>query len=198
MPRLTKAQKTAILANATDNGAALAIIPATDNGATDNGATVPCTALALIPATDNATDTRSRAERVAAERIAAGILHRALDSERRSVPVKTISAFKRENLLANRPSGSIAPSVRQCAALAVAIIAAGKRIDTTHGAAVTFPRTFTTDAGTFCIENGAGRDCIVSGLATYCNTDHTFTVTHGAAVTIRDTIGAALLRGHVI
>lgn len=112
-------------------------------------------------ATEAKPDARAaRAERIAADRAAVHALYSAFEAQRASVPVKPLSAFK----LASTTAHPIARNVsqRQCAALAVAFAAAGKKLATGAKA----PRTFEIDGKPCAIENGVLRDAVSSGLCT--------------------------------
>lgn len=97
---------------------------------------------------------------IAAERKAASALLAAFEAERQSVPVKTTAAFKPIAVSAHPIARK--PSVRQAAAIAVAFAASGTKLS--DGAKAS--RQFKTADGAFCIENGALRDAISSGLIT--------------------------------
>ena len=115
----------------------------------------------IATATESQPDARVlRAERIAADRAAVAALYSAFETQRASVPVKPLSAFK----LAATTAHPIARNVsqRQCAALAVAFAAAGKKLATGAKA----PRTFDIDGKPCAIENGVLRDAVSSGLCT--------------------------------
>jgi hypothetical protein len=149
-------------------------VPTILDGATDL-ITVSASDVAAGPVIDNVTsetvapatateakpDPRAaRAERIAADRQAVHALYSAFESQRASVPVKPLSAFK----LAATTAHPIARNVsqRQCAALAVAFAATGKKLATGERA----PRTFEIDGKPCAIENGVLRDAVSSGLCT--------------------------------
>ena len=143
-------------------GTALAILesaPVTDAPVTD----------APVTLADVSESAGARAE----QRKAASAFFAYVDPNSVSVPIKPLAAFKayRAELGALRCKQ---PSVRQAAALAVAIIAAGKSTDSKR--AVTFPRRFTLATGNYAIENGCAADCVAVGLATYDAVTERFTV----------------------
>lgn len=112
-------------------------------------------------ATEAKPDPRAaRAERIAADRAAVHALYASFEAQRASVPVKPLSAFK----LAATTAHPIARNVsqRQCAALAVAFAAAGRKLATNAKA----PRAFEIDGKPCAIENGVLRDAVSSGLCT--------------------------------
>ena len=112
-------------------------------------------------ATEAKPDPRAaRAERIAADRAAVRALYSSFESQRQSVPVKPLSAFK----LASTTAHPIARNVsqRQCAALAVAFTAAGRKL----AAGAKAPRVFEIDGKPCAIENGVLRDAVSSGLCT--------------------------------
>lgn len=138
------------------------------------------------PATDAKPDAAALSKRIAAERADAGAVFGKL-SDAVSVPVKTLTAFKR-TYKADVQAHAIGrkPSVRQAAALAVAQAASGKALR--DGA--TFPRKFTMRGATYAIENGALSDAIASGLCTYDGATETVTIKRAAE--IKSQLGAAL------
>lgn len=112
-------------------------------------------------ATEAKPDPRAeRAKRVAADREAVSILYASFEANRASVPVKAISAFKLATSTAHPIARNV--SVRQCAALAVAFAAAGKKLQANAKA----PRVFEINGVPSAIENGVIRDAISSGLIT--------------------------------
>ena len=79
--------------------------------------------------------------------------------EVRSVPIKPLSRFRPERLLANRSGFAMSP--RQAAALAASAVANGVLLAV--GAIV--PRLLTIEGTTMAVENGVGRDILSSGMA---------------------------------
>lgn len=117
----------------------------------------------VIPATATEAKPDARAERaarIAADREAVSILYASFEANRASVPVKAISAFKLAASTAHPIARNV--SVRQCAALAVAFAAAGKKLQANAKA----PRVFEINGVPSAIENGVIRDAISSGLIT--------------------------------
>jgi hypothetical protein len=128
------------------------------------------------PKADKAAERKAISERIAAERAtAASVFAQASDAV--SVPVKSLAAFKRtykRDITAHAIGRK--PSVRQAAALAIAIAANGKpAID-----GLQFPRKFDMRGAQFAIENGCLSDCIASGLATYNAKTETVTLRNAA------------------
>jgi len=101
-----------------------------------------------------------RATRIAAERADVHALYAHFETNRVSVPVKPLAAFKPETTTAHPIKRN--PSARQAAAIAVAFSAAGRKLS--DGA--TAPRVFEHNGKRTCIENGALRDAVSSGLIT--------------------------------
>lgn len=131
-------------------------------------------------------DAAALAALIAEQRRHAGAVFAKL-SDAVSVPVKPFAAFKRtykRDVQAHAIGRK--PSIRQAAALAVALTASGKALR--DGA--TFPRRFTLNGAEYAIENGALSDAIASGLATYDSA--TETVTLKRASEIKSHLGAAL------
>jgi hypothetical protein len=131
---------------------------------------------AIEPKTDKAAERKAFAERIATERAtAASVFAQASDAV--SVPVKSLAAFKRSykrGVTAHAIGRK--PSVRQAAALAVAIAATGK--PATDG--LQFSRKFDMRGAAYAIENGCLSDCIASGLATYNAKTETVTLRNAA------------------
>ena len=129
---------------------------------------------------------------VSAERTTARDLYSAFDANRLSVPVKTLSAFKPVAVTAH--SITRKPSVRQCAAIAVAVKASGQKLADNVKAARRF-KLAESESVTFAIENGALRDCISSGLITVTGNpgDETLRVSAGATAIITGLLGQRIL-----
>lgn len=146
----------------------------------------PAATKAAKPATDAKPDQQALAKRIATERAHGNAVFAQL-SEAVSVPVKTLTAFKRtykRDVQAHAIGRK--PSVRQAAAIAVAQAATGKALR--DGA--TFPRKFTMRGATYAIENGALSDAIASGLVTYNGSDETVTVRNASE--IKSQLGSAI------
>lgn len=77
----------------------------------------------------------------------------------RSAPVKPLSEFAPERIAPNREKMNL--TGRQAAALAASAISSR----TLLGAGVRLPRTFFIETSRYCLENGVGRDILVSGMA---------------------------------
>jgi len=180
MPRSTKATRAA--------AALAANVPA------DTVANLP----AIIPAIEAATvieakpDPRvARAERIAADRTVTNALYATFEANRVSVPVKPLSAFKPATSTAHPIARN--PSARQAAAIATAFSANGlKLIDGTSAA-----RVFELNGVRSCIENGALRDAISSGLVTVSgDTPETETITlcAKASASIAGLIGSSAIK----
>jgi hypothetical protein len=131
---------------------------------------------AAAPAIDKAAERLALASRITAERQTANDVFHKL-SAAVSVPVKTLSAFKRSY---NRDVQAHAigrkPSPRQAAALYVAITAANVKLADN----AKFPRIFTMRGASYAIENGALSDAIASGLCTYDSANETITLRNAA------------------
>lgn len=143
-------------------------------------------------ATEAKPDPRAaRAERIAADRAAVATLYATFESNRLSVPVKPLSAFK----LAATTAHPIARNVsqRQCAALAVAFAAAGTKL--AHNA--TAKRVFEFDGKPVAIENGVLRDAVSSGLCTVSGDtpeSEIIKLSKTAPASISGQLGATLLK----
>lgn len=126
-------------------------------------------------------DARAKAiaETITSERLTASALINALDANRVSVPVKSVTAYgKRYNKTVTAHPAGRKPSLRQAAALAVAALANGKRV----ADKATFARTFDHAGGRFTIENGALSDAIASGLCSYNADAETITILNAAEI----------------
>lgn len=134
----------------------------------------------------------ARAERIAAERSTVAALYAVFESQRASVPVKTLSAFKPASTTAHPIARK--PSQRQAAAIAVAVAAAGKKLSD----GVSVPRVFERENGLrVCIENGVLRDAVSSGLVSVTgDTPETETIKllPKSAAAISGLIGSAALK----
>lgn len=126
-------------------------------------------------------------ETVKADRATAIAGHRTFDPARVSVPVKSFAAFRKsyQRDPGAHPIGR-KPSARQAAALTYACLASGKPVS--DGA--TFPRKFTHAGRSLAVENGATRDILASGLATYDPKTESFKIASGATAEITGLIGS--------
>lgn len=128
-------------------------------------------------------DAQARAEArhaiVTAERATASKLIDALDAGRVSVPVKSVASYGKRyaKTVTAHPAGR-KPSLRQAAALAVAALAAGKKINNK----ATFARSFTVNGSALTIENGVLSDALASGLCTYDADAETITIANAAEI----------------
>ena len=77
----------------------------------------------------------------------------------RSAPVKPLSEFTPEHIAPNREKMNL--TSRQAAALAASAIS----LRTLLEARASLPRTFLIEGSRYCVENGVGRDILVSGMA---------------------------------
>lgn len=159
-----------------------------------NGTTIDNeTGETVIPAsaTEAKPDERvARAERIAADRAAVHALYAGFELNRASVPVKAISAFKLAATTAHPIARNV--SIRQCAALAVAFAASGRKLSSGARA----PRTFEINGVPSAIENGVLRDAVSSGLVTVAgDTPETeiITLTKSATAAIISHLGSSLL-----
>jgi len=127
---------------------------------------------------------------IAAERLTAKQLHAAFEAQRLSVPVKTTAVFKPVAVTAHPIARK--PSMRQAAAIAVAFAASKAKLADNGTAS----RVFKFDAAELCIENGALRDAISSGLITASGQagNETIKLSKNAAKTILGLIGEKLAR----
>lgn len=115
--------------------------------------------VAVATATEAKPDPRlARAERISADRTAVAALYATFESNRVSVPVKALSAFKPQSTTAHPIARQ--PSIRQAAAIAAAFSAAGGKLIDGKSA----PRVFDLNGVRSCIENGVLRDAVSSGL----------------------------------
>lgn len=133
---------------------------------------------AAKPAVDKAAQREALSTRIASERKTANDVFHKL-SESVSVPVKTLSAFKRtykQTVTAHAIGRK--PSPRQAAALYVALTASGGKLADN----VSFPRKFEMRGASYAIENGALSDAIASGLATYDSKAETITIRNAAEI----------------
>jgi len=131
---------------------------------------------AAKPAVDKAAQREALSARIASERKTANDIFHKL-SESVSVPVKTLSAFKRtykRDVTAHAIGRK--PSPRQAAALYVALTASGGKLADN----VSFPRKFEMRGASYAIENGALSDAIASGLASYDSKAETITIRNAA------------------
>ena len=131
-----------------------------------------------------------RAERIAADRKAVAALYAGFELNRASVPVKAISAFKLAATTAHPIARNV--SIRQCAAIAVAFAAAGRKLSSGARA----PRTFEINGVPSAIENGVLRDAVSSGLVTVAGDTpetETLTLTKSATAAIISHLGSGLL-----
>lgn len=139
----------------------------------------PAPKAAAAPKADDKANEQSLADRIATERkTAAEIFAQAASSV--SVPIKTLTAFKRgykRDVTAHAIGRK--PSPRQAAALAVALTAAGKK----PANGVKFSRKFDMRGASYAIENGALSDAIASGLCTYEAETETVTLRNAAEFT---------------
>lgn len=131
-----------------------------------------------------------RAARIAADRSAVRAFYSALESNRASVPVKPLSAFKPAP--SSRHPIDRNPSTRQAAAIAAAFIGSGSKL----AAGASASRAFERDGMRVCIENGAMRDMLASGLVTVSGNgaDETLTLTKAGATYVPATLGEKLLK----
>ena len=144
----------------------------------------PAPAVSAAPKSD-ANDKQALIDRIAAERKTANEIF-AQASNAVSVPIKPLIAYKRtyKKTVTAHAIGR-KPSVRQAAALAVAI--AANNAKAANGA--TIKRTFTMRGAEYAIENGALSDALASGLCTYNAESETITITNIAE--IKSQIGSA-------
>jgi len=119
----------------------------------------PAKPVAVATTTEIKPDPRvERAARISADRSAVAALYATFESNRVSVPVKALSAFKPLATTAHPIARN--PSVRQAAAIAAAFSAAGAKLSDGKSA----PRVFELNGVRSCIENGVLRDAVSSGL----------------------------------
>lgn len=143
-------------------------------------------AAAPSPKADKQADKQALAARIATERKAASDTFAQL-SAAVSVPIKTLSAFKRSYKRDIAPHAiGRKPSPRQAAALYVALVASGGKLS--DGA--TFPRQFTLRGASYAIENGALSDALASGLATYDSASETIKLANASE--IKSQLGKAI------
>lgn len=136
---------------------------------------------------DSKADAESLAMRIAGERQAAASLFAQLDKASVSVPVKTLSAYKRTYKPAVTAHAiGRKPTLRQAAAIAVACLSNKAKL--ADGA--TFSRKFDKAGATYAIENGALADALSSGLVTYDSAAETLTIANAAE--IKSQLGATL------
>lgn len=152
----------------------------------DTGATIEPVAVEATP------DPRAaKSARIAADRAIVRSLYAAFEANRASVPVKAISAFKLATTTPHPVTRS--PSMRQAAAIAVALAAAGVKLS--DGASA--PRVFEANGVNSAIENGVLRDALSSGLITVSGATpeaEIITVRAKAAATISGLLGSTLLK----
>lgn len=132
-----------------------------------------------------------RATRIAADRKHVAALYATFESNRASVPVKALSAFKLSASTAHPIARN--PSMRQAAAIAVAFAANGKKL----ASGGTVNRVFEIDGVRSAIENGAMRDAISAGLITVSGDSpetEKLTVSSKAATAIAGLIGPKAMR----
>lgn len=132
-----------------------------------------------------------RAERIAADRTDVAAFYAAFEANRSSIPVKPLSAFKPQASTAHPIDRN--PSVRQAAAICAAFASAGVKL--ADGAKA--PRVFDLDGKRSCIENGAMRDAISSGLIAVSGGSpetETLTIRAKQANVIAGLIGAKALK----
>lgn len=119
------------------------------------------------------------ATRIAGERQAANTLFAQLDKASVSVPVKTLSAYKRTykpGVTAHAIGRK--PTIRQAAAIAVACLSNKAKLADGE----TFSRKFDKAGATYAIENGALSDALSSGLVTYDAATETLTIANAAEI----------------
>lgn len=132
-----------------------------------------------------------RAERVAADRKAVAALYADFESNRLSVPVKALSAFKLETSKAHPVARN--PSPRQAAALCAGLTA--NAVALADGAR--FPRVFEINGVNSAIENGVLRDAIASGLITVSGASpeaEIIRIAKNGAAKIAGQIGATIVK----
>ncbi len=180
-------------------------VPAIIENETAKLETVSTEIVAAGPVLDNATgeavDTSAaieatpdervlKTERIAADRAAVRNLYSAFEANRASVPVKALSAFKLAKSTVHPNTRN--PSVRQAAAVCVALAAAGVKLADGNKAA----RVFEIDGVPSAIENGVMRDLLSSGLIRVTGATpetETLIVAKNAAKAISGMLGSKLL-----
>jgi hypothetical protein len=172
-PRATKA-KASETAQATETSESVANLPAIATQAEN---------------TESASDTQAQSEPTKAEQISAARDNAARVfaklSDAVSIPIKSTLAFKLNRDLQPHAIGR-KPSARQAAAIIIAIVASGSKLE--NGA--TFKRAFNVGTLSYAIENGCAADFLRAGLATYDRESETFTVANASE--IRAQLGKAI------
>jgi hypothetical protein len=172
MPALNKAPKAPTKAQLTKAAAAKTKIAAAKAAPTVTDAPTPAPIVAANKP-DAAAAALALSALIAEQRQTASSIYAQADSVALSIPVKSVTAYKRtyKQAVTAHPSKR-KPSPRQAAALAVALTANG----TTPADGATFSRNFEMRGAPYTIENGALSDCIASGLCSYDSTSGTITL----------------------